>query len=167
MCAAMAIPPQTAAPDFELEDLDGKRIVLTEVLTLYPVLMVFFRSDCELCQWALPQLARFESFFKGQDIEVYYVTPDHPQVADDTIRALRLDYLHVLVDPDGKVAKEYGVDQLPALVLIGPDGTVINSTEGWEPEALVVIGRQVKELVAGIRGPLFGGSWRGEPCPAR
>src|SRR2546425_2675227 len=108
------LAPGTEAPAFELKDLDGKTIVLNDVLTLFPVLVVFFRSDCGLCQWALPQLARYEWTFKGGDVEVYYVTPDPRAVALETLRAHRLLDIHVLVDPGGGVAKAYGVEQLPA-----------------------------------------------------
>src|SRR2546423_10670448 len=126
----MALPDAGAtAPEFELEDLDGKRIVLADVLTLYPVLLVFFRSDCELTHWALPQLARYEFTFKGQDIEVYYVSLDHRDVARDTMTAHRLGDLHVLVD-GRKVAEAYGVEQLPSAVLIGPDGNVAIPGQG-------------------------------------
>lgn len=156
----------TKAPEFDLEDLDGSHIVLADALTMHPVLLIFFRSDCELCHWALPQLARFEWTFKGQDIEIYFVTRDHSDVAKETRRAHRLDDLHFLLDADGKTAKEYGVEQLPSAVLIGPDGQVEGRAEGWDPEGYISLGRMVKELVAGIRGPLFGGAWQGEPCPA-
>jgi peroxiredoxin len=153
------------APGFELFDADGRRIELDEILTLHPVLVVFFRSGCELCRWALPQLARYEWTFKGQDIEVYYVTSDEARVALDALDARRVSGLHVLSDPDARTAKEYGVEQLPATVLIGPDGSIQSSVEGWDPACYVAIGQQVKDLVAGIRGPLFGGTWKGEPCP--
>lgn len=154
----------TTAPEFALEDLDGQTISLPDVLILHPVLLVFFRSDCELCQWALPQLARFEQTFSGHDLEVYYVTPDIGDVARDTLRAHRLEELHVLIDTGSKVAKDYGVEQLPAVVFIAPDGTIASSGEGWVPETYQAIGHQVKEQVAGIRGPLFGAAWHGDPC---
>jgi peroxiredoxin len=147
-----------AAPNFTLLDLDGKTIVLNDVLTLYPVLLVFFRSDCELCQWALPQLTRFEVTFKGQDIEIYYVTSDPREVVLDTLQARRLDGLHVLLDPDAKVAKEFGVSQLPAVVFIYPDATVAAAT-------LTAIAKELKEQTQGIRGPIFGAEWTGAPCP--
>ena len=155
------------APEFELDDLEGKTIVLKDVLTLYPVLVVFFRSDCGLCQWALPQLARYEWTFKGGDVEVYYVTPDTPAIALDTLRAHRLLDLHALVDPGSEVAKAYGVEQLPAAVFIGPDGNVVVTAEGWDTDGYVAVGRALKEQMAWIRGPLFGATWTGEPCPAR
>ena len=162
----MTLPaPGTPAPEFSLQDLDGKTFSLPEVLILYPVLLVFFRSDCELCHWALPQLARFEWTFKGQDIEIYYVTSDHAVVAAETLRSHRLGDIHVLLDPEGKTAGDYGVEQLPSAVLIGPDGAVVRTAEAWDPEGYTLIGRDVKESVAGIRGPQFGGSWTGAPCP--
>ncbi len=161
------VTPGNPAPPFELQDLDGKTIALEDVLTLYPVLLVFFRSDCGLCQWALPQLARFEWTFKGEDVEVYYVTSDRSEVVHDTLRAHRLPDIHVLLDPGADVTKAYGVEQLPAGVFIGPDGNVAKVAEGWFPEDFIEIGRAMKEQLASIRGPLFGAAWTGEPCPVR
>ena len=153
-----------AAP-FTLFDLSGKSIALADVLTLYPVLVVFFRSDCALCQWALPQLARYEWTFKGGDLEVWFVTPDHQEVALDTVDALRIRDIHVLLDPGSDVVDAFGVEQLPAAVFVGPDGNVIDSAEGWDPGGFTRIGKALKKQLGWIRGPEFGAPWRGEPCP--
>jgi hypothetical protein len=53
--------------------------------------------------------------------------------AREVMRPLRLRLN--LVDPDGTVAHNYGVDGVPKLVLVGADGKIKWSGSGFQSEA--------------------------------
>src|SRR5438445_13712876 len=53
-----ALAAGTAAPQFELLAMDGSKFSLAEALTRGPVLAVFFKVSCPVCQYALPYFQR-------------------------------------------------------------------------------------------------------------
>ena len=61
-----ALTVGTKAPEFELTTLDGKRFVLSEVLSRGPVVLAFFKVSCPVCQFAFPYLERLHKAYRQQ-----------------------------------------------------------------------------------------------------
>ena len=53
-----ALSAGKAAPEFTLEKMDGGKFDLREVLSRGPVLAVFFKISCPVCQFTFPYLQR-------------------------------------------------------------------------------------------------------------
>jgi len=53
-----ALNPGTIAPDFKLQNHEGKQFSLREALARGPVISAFFKISCPTCQYALPFLQR-------------------------------------------------------------------------------------------------------------
>ncbi|HEV2697931.1 MAG TPA: redoxin domain-containing protein, partial [Terriglobales bacterium] len=53
-----ALGAGTQAPQFELPAMDGSKFSLKDALSRGPVLAVFLKISCPICQYALPYFER-------------------------------------------------------------------------------------------------------------
>ena len=53
-----ALTVGTTAPDFTLPDMDGKQFSLRQAIARGPVVLVFFKVSCPVCQFAFPFIER-------------------------------------------------------------------------------------------------------------
>jgi len=118
----------TAAPDFILNNLDGRYVILSE-LKGKPVLISFWATWCVPCRDELPLIRDEYLAHRAQGLEV--VAINFGNESPDTIRrfwtSMNLQPPAVL-DPYGKASDAYGVDLkssgIPVSVLVKRDGTV-------------------------------------------
>ena len=123
-CAVGAV-----APDFELKDTSGKMIKLSSFRGKY-VLVDFWASWCGPCRKALPLVKKANEEFKNKGLQVIGVSVD--KKTKDWEKALeeeKLPYLQ-LHDPDGITGKLYNYDGIPFIILISPEGIILEK-ELW------------------------------------
>jgi peroxiredoxin len=120
-----------AAPDFALQGAYGGQYRL-DSFRGRPVLLVFWTTSCGICRHELPILDRLYAEAARNGVEVAGVNIGDVAGAREVMRPL---HLLNLVDPDGSVARSYGVSGVPRLVLIGADGKIKRSAAGLEGEA--------------------------------
>ena len=123
-CAVGAV-----APDFELKDTSGKMIKLSSFRGKY-VLVDFWASWCGPCRKALPLVKKANEEFKNKGLQVIGVSVD--KKTKDWEKALeeeKLPYLQ-LHDPDGITGKMYNYDGIPFIILISPEGIILEK-ELW------------------------------------
>ncbi len=126
-----------AAPDFELQDLDGRTVKLSD-LRGEVVVLDFWATWCQPCIVALPKVDEFAQWAEENDypVRVYAINVWEDHAADE-----RRDHVAsfwneqgfsfpTLLDTDDSVVMEYGVRGIPTSVVIGPDGTVTDVTAG-------------------------------------
>lgn len=119
---SIGIQPGEAAPDFELETLDGETIRLSE-LKGEKVILNFWASWCPPCREEMPEMQRFYDDYKD-DIQVIAVNFNEQ---DDKV----IEYLDEFgytfpspLDRGGAVGNTYGVLSLPTTYFIGTDGLI-------------------------------------------
>src|SRR5690348_14876600 len=61
-----ALNTGTLAPDFMLPTTEGSNFSLADALKRGPVLAVFFKVSCPVCQYTLPYLERLNQAYKNQ-----------------------------------------------------------------------------------------------------
>lgn len=118
------------------------------------LLLDFWTSCCVNCLHVLPALARVEAAFPREVAVIGVHTPKFEHERDpETVRAAvdRLGIAHpVLHDPDRRLWDQYAVRAWPTLVLIDPDGYVVEQRSG-EPDADELV-RTVRRMVRQARG---------------
>ena len=129
--AATLLKPGVEAPDFSLEDINGKRVNLSDFRGRQ-VVLVFWASWCPDCRAEVPQLRALQA--KANPEKVAFVSVSF----DRTLEALRNymseNYLSgvQLYEPAGmkesKVAEGYGVKWIPSLYLLDGEGKVMLGT---------------------------------------
>lgn len=136
--AERAVNVGTQAPDFELPDVKGQPVRLSERLARGPVVLSFYRGGwCPYCNLELAALQRRLPEIEGLGAALIAVSPQTPDQSLSTAErhALRFD---VLSDVGDRTARAYGlVFQVPESLRPiyqgwGIDLPVWNGDESWE-----------------------------------
>jgi len=154
----------TVAPDFELKDLSGKSVRLSD-LRGKVIVLDFWATWCEPCKQSFPavQLA-VNHYSKDKDVVFLFIdtkerTKDYPSRIEKFLTEKKYSF-NVLLDQTGadgtqsKVFKGYGFRGIPARVIIDQSGMIRVRRLGYDPEqtdlsasnALVAEIERVKKL---------------------
>lgn len=143
------LKPGTQAPDFVLQDINGKTFKLSDFQGR-KVVLVFWASWCPDCRAEVPELKAMQASANPEKVAFVSVSFDR------TLEALKTyvaeNYLPgvQLFDPAGKkeskVAADYGVKWIPSLYLLDEQGKVELGT--------VMIGKIAKALGGGKKATL-------------
>ena len=110
-----------SAPTFELRSVDGKTVSFASYRG-QPSIVLFWGAWCEQCNLELPRLLELHRRYPAVQI-VGILYKEAPDVGRATAEQAGVDW-PTLVDPDGRVAAEYGVEGAPATFFLKPDGTI-------------------------------------------
>lgn len=140
--AAINLKPGDTAPNFSVNDLDGKSLRLSDYRGKY-VLLDFWATWCGPCVGETPHMKEtFDAFGKDQRFAMMSLSLDQ-----DPAAPRKFARIHDIAWTQGflgdwsndKVTATYGVYAIPAIFLIGPDGKVL---------ATHLRGAGIKEAVA-------------------
>lgn len=123
------------ANPFTLPDLQGKIVRLAD-LKGDVILINFWATWCGDCLLEMPEFEKLYQKLKGKGLSILAVSLDKKGAAE--IEAflknenLNLTY-PILLDPDGHVSRAYGISWVPATIIIGRNGKVIERILGVRP----------------------------------
>lgn len=114
-----------AAPDFNLKDLYGNNVRLSDYKGRNPVLLVFSTTWCPHCRSQVPLINDIYSKYKSKGLVVFHVDIEEP--ADRIISFVKKYEVTypVILDTDAKVSKLYRVVGVPTNILIAKDGSIV------------------------------------------
>jgi peroxiredoxin len=142
-------PASTASPakstmkaiDFVLKDLKGNAVTLSSFKGKKTVMLVFFATWCPNCSEEIPELKKLQETFKGKDFEILAVdVSESEKVVSSFVEKKEIGYT-VVLDTEGKVAKEYNVYGIPTNVIVDKEGGVSYYGNGLPDQAEAFIGK--------------------------
>jgi peroxiredoxin len=131
-----------AAPPFALSATDGKTRSLQGARAQGPLLAAFFKVSCPTCQYTFPFIERLCQQLRtagAPDVQIWGI------VQDDASSGLRFakEYgvtFPILVDDEPyETSRAYGLNYVPTLFLIAPDGRVEITCDGFAKAELIAI----------------------------
>ncbi|HQI01638.1 MAG TPA: TlpA disulfide reductase family protein [Deltaproteobacteria bacterium] len=126
-------PERITAPNFSLQDITGRTWRLAD----HRGKVVFLNFTTTWCPWCLkdiPTLKKIYERYRNKEFEFVsiYIEESQKKVSSFAVKH-KLPY-KILLDPEGKAARSYGVRGVPTKVVVGRDGTITcwmcNDTEG-------------------------------------
>lgn len=128
----------TAAPDFTVQDKDGKPVKLSDYKGK-TVVLDFWATWCGPCQSSLPHTTEMAKKYATKNVVVLAVNVWDSKSAFDGWLPKHPEYsaLHFALDPNPDQSKSvasalYGVSGIPTQYVIGPDGKIKKSIVGYD-----------------------------------
>ena len=112
-----------AKTDFTLKDLKGKKVTLSE-LRGNIVLVNFWATWCPPCQQEMQDLDLIYTHYQPEGLVILSLTNENPFTVASYL-ANKGYHPPVLIDDEGKVAKEFHVDGLPRTFVFDRNGKLV------------------------------------------
>ncbi len=128
-----AAPPAGVAPDFTLQDLDGKAVSLSEFKGKV-VVIDFWATWCPPCRASIPGLERIHREYSPKGVVLLAVSLDDG--GWDDVKSFRQEYgiSYRILKGTNDVATKYMVRSIPMLVLVDREGKMQKRLLGFGVE---------------------------------
>jgi len=151
-----ALTTGTKAPQFELPAMDGSWFSLEKALARGPVLAVFFKISCPVCQYALPFFQRIFKAYGGGNLSIVAVSQNDKQETAEFIRRYGITFPVLLDDTHTfPVSNAYGLTNVPSIFWIAQDGEIEISSVGWSRQDFEEMARKAASAAEKPPVPLF------------
>jgi len=141
------------APEFQLRGIDGQSYSLEEGLTQGPVLVVFFKVSCPTCQYTLPFLDRLHQRLPAA--RIWGISQDNERASRQFAGEFGITFPILIDEEPWELSDAYGLTHVPTYLLIGSDGRVELSGEGFVKRDLLDIQDSLVRQLKAKLPPLF------------
>ena len=131
------------APDFELEDVDGKAVQLAKFRGENPVFLSFWASWCPACRQEAPETERLHRMLGPKGLKLLSISIDKGPGTLNNVRKFMEEFkfsFSPLLDAKGDVMELYGVTAIPTTFIIDRMGKIVTKEIGpknWtDPQSL-------------------------------
>src|SRR5437868_5649520 len=130
------------APDFELQDAQGRKWKLRDMLAKGPVVVAFFKTTCPVCQLAFPFLDRLHRGQADPALSIFGISQDDPESTREFTDEFGVTFpmLFDTAESDYRASNAYGISHVPSVFLVEPDGKISWAMEGFDKTALESLG---------------------------
>ncbi len=151
-----ALEAGTLAPDFSLPTTHGKLFSLAEARKRGPVLLVFFKVSCPVCQFTLPYLERIHQAYGNGRLTIVGISQNSKGETISFLRDYGLTFPVALDDSRNyQVSNAYGLTTVPTVFLMAPDGQIQLSSVGWVRKEVEDVNRQLAKTTAAVPPAIF------------
>ena len=151
-----ALTVGTQAPPFEIAAIDGSKLSLQGVLSRGPVLAIFFKVSCPVCQFTFPFLERLYKRYGGDGATFLGISQDDAKTTTKFAKEYGITFPILLDDENGYVVSNaYGLTNVPTIFLIDTEEIVKVSSMGFDKKDLETIAAHLAERRKVSLTPLF------------
>ena len=122
------------APDFTLNNPEGKPITLSSLRGQY-VVLDFWGVWCKWCVKGIPDMKAYYEKYQGMFEILSIDFNDDEETWVKAIENYKMDWLHVCTDEESaeELAETYAIEGFPTKIVVDPDGKIIHITVGEAP----------------------------------
>lgn len=133
-----------AAPDFALQDLDGKKVSLSDFKGSV-VIVNFWATWCGPCRATIPGLENLYRKYSPKGLVLLGISLDDG--GWDYVKSFKQEYgiSYPILKGNSDVASKYMVRTIPFIVIVGRDGQVHNRLHGFGAEEKLE--KEIKKLL--------------------
>ena len=130
--AAMKQASGLEAPDFTLNDINGKPLALSSLRGKY-VIIDFWGSWCGWCIKGFPEMKKYYKWYKGKFEILGVDCNDTEEKWKEAVKSYELPWLHVYNPRSSQVLSDYGIQGFPTKIVVDPDGKIVKTIVGEDP----------------------------------
>ena len=130
--SGVALEPGDKAPSFVNLDLSRHHVLSKNYLGRGWVILDFFAIDCEGCKKELPVVEQLCRDFADSGLQAILFATDRGGA--EVVAAYFEDHpttLTVLLDHYQVTVRKYGVEEIPSLFLVNPEGLIVHKEIGY------------------------------------
>jgi peroxiredoxin len=129
------------APSFQLKELNGEKRSLDEILKNGPVLLVFYKVSCPVCQLTAPYLQRMTV---SRTLQVIGISQDDEESTRGFNHRFGVTFPTLLDQSkeDYPASNAYGISAVPSLFLVESDGNIGKAFSGFSKRDLEALGER-------------------------
>lgn len=142
-CSRTAAAPDSSisTPNFELPDLNGSSVSLSNFKGQKAVLLYFWATWCQYCISVRPEVIRLRNRISQSDLALLAINVGG---SDSLAKVKRFEEANpapytVLYDADGKTARSFKVLGIPHFILIDKDGAIKYSGNDMPLDPMVLL----------------------------
>lgn len=145
---------EAAAPDWQLTDLNGAPVKLSD-LKGQVVVLDFWATWCPPCREELPHIQALHEKYAGKQVRIIAVNCEGAQDRAQWEKLVRSFVLSnkltmtVVNDLDYEVNQAYGIDAFPTVLVIDKAGTIRYFNDGYTPSIGEILSAQIESLSGG------------------
>jgi len=144
------------APPFALDSSSGARFSLADAIKQGPVVVVFFKILCPVCQFTLPFIERLFQMYGGARVSVVGISQDDAESTREFCDEYGITFPALLDPEDYPASNDYGITNVPTYYLISPDGKIEVASVGLNKKALEQISEWLASFLQQPALPIFG-----------
>ena len=134
-----------AAPVFTLKSTEGKGFSLADALKKGPVVAAFFKITCPVCQFTFPFLERLFKAHSGDAVSFLGISQNDGAGTKEFLGEYGISFPAVMDEDRYPVSNQYGLNTVPTVLLIAPDGRVRVSSVGFCKADLEKIAKELAD----------------------
>jgi len=151
-----ALTAGTRAPQFELTAMDGAKFSLQDALNRGPVLAVFFKISCPVCQYALPYYERVYKAYGHKNATIVGVSQNQKPDTAEFMKRYGITFPVLLDDTKTfPTSNAYGLTNVPTAFWISEDGEIEISSVGWVKQEFEEIARKAATVTKASTQAIF------------
>ena len=151
-----ALSAGTPAPSFELPAMDGSSFSLQDAISRGPVLAIFFKISCPVCQYALPYFERIHKAYGSKQVSIVGVSQNDKPDTAAFLKKYGITFPVLLDDTRSyPVSDAYGLTNVPTAFWISVEGTIEISSVGWVRQEFEEMARRAASAAGTPPLPVF------------
>ncbi|MGM9697035.1 MAG: TlpA family protein disulfide reductase [Prevotella sp.] len=131
--AKKKVAPGNPAPDFTLNDINGKPFSLSSLRGKY-VVLDFWGAWCGWCIKGMPEMKKYYEKYRGKFEIVGVDCNDKEDKWKAAVEKHELPWIHVKSEQQDATPQKYAVTGYPTKVVIDPEGKIAKVVVGEDPE---------------------------------
>jgi len=144
------------APQFELPAVSGPGFSLQSALKKGPVLAVFFKISCPVCQYAFPYFERIYKAYGNGKVSIVGISQNEKQETAEFMKRYGVTFPVLLDDTKNfPVSNAYGLTNVPTAFWIAEDSEIEISSVGWARKDIEDLAQKAASSVGQPPKPIF------------
>ncbi len=135
------------APDFEVTDLQGKKVSLASMRGKV-VFLDFWATWCPPCVMSLPEVEKLGEEYKAKNVTVLSISLDSTQDAVIKFRQTHQMKNRVALAGRSGVDAQYNIEGIPAYFIVDQQGNIAKAWGGYNPAMTVLWRKEIDRLLA-------------------